>query len=284
MEAGVASGGDVAQAEAQLETTRAQLIAIGVTRAQYEHAIAVLIGKPPAQLSIGPALLKTPPPGVPIGVPSALLERRPDIAAAERQVAAANEQIGIAKSAFFPSLLLSASGGFQSVTPADWFTWPSRFWSVGPQFTQYLFDGGKRKAQLDLERAAYDVTVANYRQTVLAAFQQVEDELAALRILEQESTTEEQAVQAAQRSLDIATEQYKAGTVDYLNVISAQSTALQAERTAVDLLTSRQTASVLLIEAWAEAGTARNCLPRPRFPRNSLYRTTAAQLTRARTA
>jgi NodT family efflux transporter outer membrane factor (OMF) lipoprotein len=249
MEAGVASGGDVAQAATQLQTTRAQLIELGVARAQFEHAIAVLIGKPPAQISIKGDLLKTHLPAIPIGLPSDLLQRRPDIAAAERQVAAANEQIGIAKSAFFPSLLLSATGGLQSTTPADWFTWPSRFWSLGPQLTQTIFDGGKRKAQLDLERAAYDATVANYRQGVLTAFQQVEDQLATLRILEQESATQEEAVKYAQQSLDIATEQYKAGTADYLAVLTAQSIALADERTAVDLVTRRRSASVLLVEA-----------------------------------
>jgi len=249
MEAGVASGGDVAQAATQLQTTRAQSIELGVARAQFEHAIAVLIGKPPAQISIKGDLLKTPLPAIPIGLPSDLLQRRPDIAAAERQVAAANEQIGIAKSAFFPSLLLSATGGLQSTTPADWFTWPSRFWSLGPQLTQTIFDGGKRKAQLDLERAAYDATVANYRQGVLTAFQQVEDQLATLRILEQESATQEEAVKYARQSLDIATEQYKAGTADYLAVLTAQSIALADERTAVDLVTRRRSASVLLVEA-----------------------------------
>jgi NodT family efflux transporter outer membrane factor (OMF) lipoprotein len=172
-ELGVASGLDVAQAKTQLDTTRAQLIDIGVQRAQMEHAIAILIGKPPAELTIPPMVLKTLPPPVPTGVPSALLERRPDIAAAERQMAAANEQIGIAKAAFFPSLLLSASGGFESTSSSLWFTWPSRFWAVGPQLAETVFDAGKRRAQLDLERAAYDATIAGYRQTVLTAFQQV---------------------------------------------------------------------------------------------------------------
>ncbi|HYN16183.1 MAG TPA: efflux transporter outer membrane subunit [Terriglobales bacterium] len=248
-ELGVASGADVAQAKTQLDTTRAQLIDIGVQRAQLEHAIAILIGKPPAELSIPPMVLKTPPPSVPIGVPSALLERRPDIAASERQVAAANEQIGIAKAAFFPSLLLSASGGFETASFSQWLTWPSRFWAVGPQLAETLFEGGKRHAQLDLQRAAYDATVANYRQTVLTAFQQVEDNLAALRILEQEAAAEDAAVADAQESLAISTDQYKAGITTYLQVITAQTVALQDERAAVDILTRRMTASVLLIEA-----------------------------------
>jgi len=249
MESGVASGQDVAQAETQLETTRAQLIDVGVARAQYEHAIAVLIGKPPAQLSIPPVVLKMLPPETPTGLPSDLLQRRPDIAAAERQVASANEQIGIAKAAFFPSVLLGASAGVQSTGPGDWFTWPSHFWSVGPQLVQYVFEGGKRRGQLDLQRAAYDATVAGYRQTVLTAFQQIEDQLAALRILAQEAQIQDSAVKAAQQSLDIATAQYKAGTTDYLTVLTAQTTALANERTAVDLVTRRLSASVLLIEA-----------------------------------
>jgi len=248
-ELGVASGADVAQAKTQLDTTRAQLIDLGVQRAQFDHAVAILIGKPPAELSIPAMVLKTPPPAVPIGVPSALLERRPDIAASERQMAAANEQIGIAKAAFFPSLLLSASGGFQSTSFSQWLTWPSRFWAVGPQVAETLFDAGKRHAQLDLERAAYDATVANYRQTVLTAFQQVEDNLAALRILEQEAAAEDAAVADAEESLAISTDQYKAGIATYLQVITAQTFALQDERAAVDILTRRMTASVLLIEA-----------------------------------
>jgi NodT family efflux transporter outer membrane factor (OMF) lipoprotein len=248
-DAGVASGGDVAQARTQLETTRAQLIDIGVGRAQFEHAIAILIGKPPSALAIPPAVLTTPPPQIPQGIPSALLERRPDIAGSERLVAAANEQIGIAQSAFFPSLLLTATGGFQTTTVSEWFTWPSRFWSLGPQFAQILFDAGKRRATVDLERAAYDATVASYRQTVLTAFQQIEDQMAALRILEQEAQAQDVAVRSAEESLAITTDQYKAGTSDYLTVITTQSIALSDERTAIDIRTRRLTASVLLIEA-----------------------------------
>ena len=248
-ELGVASGADVAQAKTQLDTTRAQLIDIGVQRAQLEHAIAILMGKPPAEVSIPPMVLKTLPPQVPVGVPSALLERRPDIAASERQVAAANEQIGIAKAAFFPSLLFNATGGLESTSFSRWLTWPSRFWAVGPQLAETLFEGGKRRAQLDLQRAAYDATVANYRQTVLTAFQQVEDNLAALRILEQEAAAEDAAVADAEESLAISTDQYKAGITTYLQVITAQTIALQDQRASVDILTRRMTASVLLIEA-----------------------------------
>jgi NodT family efflux transporter outer membrane factor (OMF) lipoprotein len=247
--AGVASGGDVALAQTQLDTTRAQLIDIGVSRAQFEHAIAILIGKPPAQLTIPPSVLTTAPPPVPVGLPSALLERRPDIASSERLVAAANEQIGIAQSAFFPSIILTATGGFDTTNISQWFTWPSRFWSMGPQLAETIFDAGKRKAQVDLQNSAYNATVATYRQTVLTAFQQIEDQMAALRILEQEAQAQDAAVRAAQQSLAITTAQYKAGTADYLAVITTQSIALADQRTAVDILTRRLTASVLLIEA-----------------------------------
>ncbi len=246
---GIASLGDVAQAQTQLETTRAQLVDVGVQRAQLEHAIAILTGKPPAGFSIPTATLKMPPPPIPLGVASALLERRPDIAETERQVAAANEQIGIAKAAFYPTLTLSVSAGLESADFLKWFTWPSRFWSVGPQLAETLFDAGKRHAQVSQAEAAYDATVANYRQTVLTAFQQVEDNLAALRILAEEADVTDRAVKAAEESLTISTDQYKGGIVAYLQVITAQTAALQDEKTAVDLLTRRMTASVLLIEA-----------------------------------
>ena len=249
VEAGIASGADVAQAQTQLETTRAQLIDIGVQRASFEHALAVLIGKPPAELTLAFAPLQSVPPPVPEGVPSALLERRPDIASAERQVAAANEQIGIAMAAYFPNLTLSAQGGLESTSFGQWLTWPSRFWSAGPQLAEVIFNGGKRSATIDQQRAAYDLTAANYRQTVLTAFQQVEDNLAALRILEQEAAAQQQAVSAAEESLRIITEQYKAGTTDYLHVITTQSIALQNERTALQIATRRMTASALLVEA-----------------------------------
>jgi NodT family efflux transporter outer membrane factor (OMF) lipoprotein len=247
--AGVASGGDVAQAETQLETARAQLIDLEVARAQFEHAIAILTGKPPSALSISYATLKSPPPPIPVGVPSALLERRPDIAAAERQMAFENEQVGIAKAAFYPTLTLVASGGFETSNFTQWLTWPSRFWSVGPQLAEVLFEGGRRRAQVAQAQAAYDATVANYRQTLLTGFQQVEDDLAALRVLADEARAEDEAVQAAERSLAISTYQYKAGTASYLQVITSQTIALQDERSAVDILTRRMVTSVLLIEA-----------------------------------
>ena len=246
---GVASGSDVAQAQTQLETARAQLIDYDVARAQYEHAIAVLAGKPPAELSITHRSIKITPPPVPVGLPSTLLERRPDIAASERQMAQANEQIGIAKAAYYPTLTISGSAGVESSRFLRWINWPSRFWSVGPQLAETLYDAGRRRATLNQSIAAYDATVANYRQTVLTAFQQVEDNLAALRVLEKEAQAEDDAVKAAQNSLDISTYQYKAGTVNYLTVITEQAILLQDEVQAVSILTRRMSASVLLIEA-----------------------------------
>jgi NodT family efflux transporter outer membrane factor (OMF) lipoprotein len=247
--AGIASGADVAQAKTQLESTRAQLIDVGVARAQFEHAIATLIGETPASLTVPPRLVSAPPPVIPLGLPSTLMERRPDVASMERAVAAANEQIGVAKAAFFPVLTLGGSGGFAATNLAQWFTLPSRFWAVGPQLAATLFDGGRRHAQVELSEAAYDESVANYRQTVLTAFQQVEDQLSSLRILEQEAAAEAEAVKAAQEALDIVTLQYTTGTTDYLQVIVSQAAALQTQRQELDILTRRLTASVLLIEA-----------------------------------
>ena len=246
---GVASKGDVALAQTQLETARAQLVDLGVQRAQFEHAIAVLTGKPPSDLSIPAIPNQAPPPVSTIGIPSALLERRPDVAAAERQVAFANEQIGIATAALYPSLTISAAAGLQSSVVGDLFTWPSRFWSVGPQLAQTLFDTGRRRAQIRVTQATYDATAADYRQTVLTALQQVEDSLAQLRILAEEALITDRAVTAAQQSLEISTIQYRGGLANYLQVITAQTTALQNQRTAVDLLTRRMVASVSLIQA-----------------------------------
>ena len=246
--AGVASDLDVAQAESQLYGVQSQLMDLGVQRAAFEHAIAILIGKAPAELTIPPVTLNTSPPPAPLGVPSELLERRPDIASAERQVAAANEQIGIAMAAFYPNLSLTGSAGLDSSSLAKWFTWPSRFWSVGPQLAETLFDAGRRRAVVAEQRAAYDATVAAYRETVLTAMQQVEDNLAALRILAGEADKVQQTVQAANRALDISAAQYRAGTAGYLTVITSQATLLSADVTAVTLLTRRLTASVLLIE------------------------------------
>jgi NodT family efflux transporter outer membrane factor (OMF) lipoprotein len=247
--AGVAAKSDVVLAEAQLKTTQAQAIDNGVQRAQLEHAMALLLGEPPSSFALARAPLTAVPPPIPVGLPSGLLERRPDIAAAERQVAAANAQIGVAKAAYFPSLTLSASGGFQSSTLADWFTVPSRFWSVGPVLAETLFNGGLRRAQTAQAIATYDASVAAYRQTVLTGFQEVEDNLAALRILEQEARVQDEAVRAARQSVVLTTNQYKAGIVSYLSVVVVEAAALNNERTAVDILSRRLTASVLLIQA-----------------------------------
>ena len=247
--AGVAAKADVIQAQTQLKTTQAQAIDLDVQRAQLEHAIALLIGKAPATFSITQARIREPLPAIPPGVPSELLERRPDIAAAERRVAAANAQVGAAKSAFFPTFTLTASGGFQSESLANWFALPNRIWSIGPAIAQSLFDGGLKKAQSDQAIAAYDASVAAYRQTVLASFMEVEDNLAALRILEQESLAQNEALQSARHSLALVTNQYTAGAVSYLNVVTAQAAVLAGERNATEILGKRLTASVLLIKA-----------------------------------
>ncbi len=246
---GIASDSDVAQAETQLYTTQAQLTDLGVQRTQLEHAIAILTGKPPMGFSIPSAPLQVSPPQIPVGLPSALLERRPDIAETERQAAAANQQIGIAKAAFFPTLTFAASAGLESTSFVNWITWPSRFWTLGPQLAQILFDAGRRTAQVAEAQASYDATAAAYRQTVLTAFQQVEDNLAALRVLAGEAGILDQAVKSAQRSVAVSTAQYKGGTASYLQVITVQTIALQDERSAIDVRTRRMTASVLLIEA-----------------------------------
>jgi len=244
---GVASRADVLQAETQLKSTEAQAIDTGVQRAQMEHAIATLIGRPASTFSISFMPVDTLPPEVPVGLPSELLERRPDIAAAERRIAAANAQIGAAEAAYYPSVTLTASAGFESSDLSHWLTWPNRFWSFGPAITETLYDGGLRGAQTDQARALYDASVATYRQAVLTAFQGVEDNLAALRILEQEAGVQGEAVKAAQQSVTFTTNQYRAGTVSYLDVIVTQTVALTNELTAINILGRRMTASVLLI-------------------------------------
>jgi NodT family efflux transporter outer membrane factor (OMF) lipoprotein len=246
---GVASQADVVQAQTQLKTTQAQAIDVGVQRAQLEHAIALLMGEAPSTFSLPAAPLTATPPAIPVGVPSELLERRPDIASAERRMAAANAQIGVAVAAFYPTITLNASSGLESSSLAKWFTAASRFWSVGPGISQTVFDGGLRAAQTDAARAAFDATIATYRQTVLAAFQGVEDNLAALRILEEENGVQDEAVKAAQDSVRLTTNQYKAGTVSYLNVITVQTIALTDEVTAIQIRGRRMAAAVLLIQA-----------------------------------
>lgn len=247
---GVAAKTDVASAQAQLKSTRAQAINVGVLRSQLEHAIAVLIGKPPADFTIAPA------PGVvsvvpltPPGLPSALLERRPDIAAAERQMAEANAQIGVAVAAYYPTISLSGSYGFASTVLSSLFTPESLVWAVGPSLAETLFDGGLRGAQVEAAKASFDQTVALYRQTVLTAFQQVEDQLAALRILAEQATVQDVAVKAAEEAERLTLNQYEAGTVDYTSVITAQANALSSRQTALNILQNRVTASVALISA-----------------------------------
>jgi len=246
---GVSSRADALQAETQFKTTQAQAIDVGVQRAQLEHAIALLVGKPASVLSIPVTPLAATPVAVPFGIPSELLERRPDIAAAERRLAAANAQIGVAKAAYFPNIILNATGGFESSRLSDWLSWPSRLWSVGLGLTQSVFDAGLRSALTDQARAAYDATVASYRQTVLGGFQEVEDNLAALRILEEESRIQGEAVSAARRSVDLSMNQYRAGIIGYLEVVTVQTILLVNERTAIDILGRRLAASVLLIKA-----------------------------------
>jgi NodT family efflux transporter outer membrane factor (OMF) lipoprotein len=246
---GVASQIDVVQARTQLEQTRAQSTDTLVQRNQYEHAIAIIIGKAPSALSIPFKVMNTPPPPVPVGLPSQLLERRPDIAANERRVAAANAQVGVAQAAFYPDITLSAAAGLEGTSLVNLFTWPSRFWSLGPTVSYTLLDFGKRQGTLEEAQASYDAAVAVYRQNVLTAFQNVEDNLSTLRVLEQESIQQAAAVTAAERALELAINQYQGGITAYLQVITAQATALQNEQTAVQLLTRRMVACVSLIQA-----------------------------------
>jgi len=246
---GIDSDEAVAQAETQLEATQAQDDALGIQRAQFEHAIALLTGQPASTFSIPFEPVKASPPAIPFGVPSELLERRPDIAAAERLVAQANAQIGIARAAYFPTITLSAAAGFESTLIRDWFTWPSRFFSMGPVAAETLFDAGLRRATVMQFRAQYDETVANYRQAVLTAFQQVEDNLASLRILSVEIQHQDEAVKSAERTLAVATDRYKLGLDPYLNVLTAQTSLLSNQETAVTLRTQQMTASNGLIQA-----------------------------------
>jgi NodT family efflux transporter outer membrane factor (OMF) lipoprotein len=248
-ENGVASKADVAQAQTQLETARAQATDLDVQRTQMEHAIAVLTGVPPSELSIPASHASVTPVATPPGLPSRLLERRPDIASAERKIAAANAQVGLAKTAWFPILTLTGSVGLDSQSLTTWLSLPSRLWSIGPAAAATLFDGGRRRATLEQARAGYDAAVAEYRQTVLQGFQDVEDNVTALRVLEVEFSQQEAAVRAAEDSLAISTERYKAGVAAYLDVLTAQTAVLTNQRAAIDIESRRMLASVQLIKA-----------------------------------
>ena len=240
---------DVTEAQTQFDAAQVADTDTGVLRAQYEHAIATLVGKAPADFGLTFAPIDLQVPLIPTGVPAQLLERRPDIAAMERRMAAANEQIGIAKAAYYPTVTLSALAGFEGSSFLSWLTWPSRLWAVGPALSQTLFDGGRRRATSEAALAGYDAAVADYRETILTAFQQVEDNLAAERILAQESQQQKDTVAAAQQSLEISTNRYTGGVDTYLQVITAQTVALSNERNDVDILRRRLDASVLLVKA-----------------------------------
>jgi NodT family efflux transporter outer membrane factor (OMF) lipoprotein len=249
-EGGAAPMSDVAQAQTQLDEARVQDTDITEARAEYEHAIATLIGQPPAKFSLPPAAqTQLGLPFIPVAMPSTLLERRPDIAADERRVAEANEQIGIARAAYYPTLTIGATGGFEGTTATNWLNWPSRLWAVGPQLSETLFDAGRRRATSEGAQANYDGTVATYRQTTLNAFQEVEDNLAALRILENEAAQQHQATASAQESLQLFTNRYEGGVDSYLQVITAQTIALADERNDIDIQRRRIDASVLLVKA-----------------------------------
>jgi NodT family efflux transporter outer membrane factor (OMF) lipoprotein len=259
---GVATDADVAQAQTQLDQTIAQDIDIGVARAQFEHAIATLTGQPASTFSLAPAPLTLTLPTVPVGVPSEMLERRPDVAGAERRAAAANEQIGIAIAAYYPQVSLGGSGGFESSRAGNLFQGPSALWSLGGSATELLFDAGRRHALTVEARAGYDVEVANYRQTVLQSFQDVEDQLAALSILNEEAAAQQKTVADAERSLSILTNQYKGGLTIYLQVITAQAIELANRRTAADITTRQFAASVQLVKALG-GGWDTSQLPHP---------------------
>jgi NodT family efflux transporter outer membrane factor (OMF) lipoprotein len=246
---GIDSEQDVAQAETQLDTTSAQATDLGIQRTQMEHAIALLIGQPASEFSITTNSLAAKPVAIPFGIPSQLLERRPDIAAAERRVAEANAQIGVARAAYFPTITLSGSVGYESSSTANLLSGPAFIWSIGGSLAETIFDAGKRGAVTEQAWASYRGTVATYRETVLAAFQEVEDNLSSLRILSQELQQQSDAVAASQRYLNLASARYKLGVDSYLNVITAQTTLLSNQRTALNLQMEQMTASVQLINA-----------------------------------
>ncbi len=251
-EGGAAPQSDVSQAQTQLDQARVQRTDLEVQRAQYEHAIAVLIGKPPAQFTLPPLPLNLQAPAIPHipgMVPATLLERRPDIAAEERRMAAANEQIGIAQAAYYPTLSLSATAGLQGTSALNWFNWPSRFWAVGPSLSETVFDAGRRRSAKTITVAGYDANVANYRQTVLTAFQQVEDNLAALRVLTNEAQQQHETTASAEQSLDLFQTRYEGGVDTYLQVVTWQTAALNNQRNDLYILERRLDASVLLVKA-----------------------------------
>ena len=245
---GIASQADVALAETQLETTRAQAVDVRSARAALEHAIAVLAGQPASTFAIPASPLTAAPPPVPVGVPSSLLERRPDIAAAERRVASASAQVGVATSAFYPILTLSAAGGFEASSIGAWFAGASGFWTAGPSLVVNLFDNGRRKAVKEQAVAQYDLATASYRQSVLVAFREVEDQLSALRVLDEEARVQDRAVAASERSLTLANNRYRGGVTSYLEVLATQSAALNNQRAAVNILIRRMNATVLLLQ------------------------------------
>jgi NodT family efflux transporter outer membrane factor (OMF) lipoprotein len=247
--AGVAGRADIAIAQTQLENARAASLDIDWQRGQFEHAIAALVGAPPSGFAIAVTTDMARVPDVPAGLPSQLLERRPDVAAAERRAAQANAEIGVAESAWFPDLTLSAGGGFRGAEFAQWLTAPARFWSLGPALAVTLIDGGARSAQVDAARAAYDSQAATYRQAALDALREVEDYLIKLRVLNQEQSVREAALQSARLSLSLAVNQYKAGLIDYLSVATLQATSLNTENTALQVVGDRLNASVLLMAA-----------------------------------
>ena len=261
---GAAPRSDVAQARTQLDAAKVQDTDVTVSRTEYEHAIAALIGKPPAQFNLPPSpQVRFQLPVIPVGVPSTLLERRPDIAAAERRMAEANDQIGIARAAYYPTLSIGATGGFEGTTVTNWLNWPSRLWAVGPELSETLFDAGRRRATSEAAEANYDGTVAAYRQTTLDAFQEVEDNLAELRILETEAKQQQEATASAADTLQLFTNRYVGGVDNYLQVIVAQTALLTNQRNAIDIERRRIDASVLLVKALGGGWNASQLPQRP---------------------
>lgn len=265
-DAGVAGQSDVAVARTQLENAKVQQLALNWQRAQLEHALAVLVGKTPSAFRLDATLASNTVPVIPVSVPSQLLQRRPDVAAAERRTAAANAQIGVAQAAWFPDLTLSAQGGYRSGQWAQWLTAPFSFWSLGPALAMTIFDGGARQAQVEQARAGYDVQVASYRLTVLTALREVEDYLVQLRVLEQEQVAQNRALESARESLRLIQNQYDAGLIDYLSVVQVETSALSAERSALSMTTDRLVASVQLIAALGGGWQAGPLEPAPALP------------------